>query len=169
METGSVRPMGMYKTRIDIPEGDREKLVAMLNARLADLVDLQTQMKQAHWNVKGPSFIALHELFDDVTSAVREASDTVAERATALGGIALGTARMAAEKSALAEYPATIADGAAHCEAVAKALGTTLAHLRKSMRDSAEIDPATEDLFIEVIRVLDEKLWFVEAHLQGER
>ncbi len=164
-----MRPMGMYKTRIDIPEGDREKLVAMLNARLADLVDLQTQMKQAHWNVKGPSFIALHELFDDVTSAVREASDTVAERATALGGIALGTARMAAEKSALAEYPATIADGAAHCEAVAKALGTTLAHLRKSMRDSAEIDPATEDLFIEVIRVLDEKLWFVEAHLQGER
>jgi len=161
--------MGMYKTRIDIPEGDREKLVAMLNARLADLVDLQTQMKQAHWNVKGPSFIALHELFDDVTDAVREASDTVAERATALGGIAFGTARMAAEKSVLAEYPTDIADGNAHVDAAAKALGTAAAHVRKSIAEAADLDPATEDLFIEVVRVLDEKLWFVEAHLQGQR
>mgnify|MGYP001083685653 CR=1 FL=1 len=161
--------MGMYKTHIDIPEGDREKLVGLLNARLADLVDLQTQTKQAHWNVKGRSFIALHELFDEVTNVVREASDTVAERATALGGIARGTARMAADKSVLAEYPASIADGRAHAEAVAKALGITGAHIRKAIGEAAEIgDAATEDVFTEIARELDEKLWFVEAHLQGD-
>ncbi len=162
--------MGMYKTYIDIPEGDREKLVGLLNARLADLIDLQTQLKQAHWNVKGPSFIALHELFDDVTDVVRDASDNVAERATALGGIARGTARMAADKSVLSEYPADLADGMAHCKAVAQALGTAGAHIRKAIAESAEIgDAATEDLFTEIARELDEKLWFVEAHLQAER
>jgi len=162
--------MSMYKTKIDIPEGDREKLVGLLNARLADLIDLQTQMKQAHWNVKGPDFIALHELFDEITTSVREASDTVAERATALGGIAYGTTRIAAERSALPEYPTSIADGSAHVEAVAKALGTAGNHIRKAIAESSDIgDAATEDVFTEIARDLDEKLYFVEAHLQGKR
>src|SRR5499433_4212757 len=100
----------MHATKIDIPENLREKLVALLNARLADAIDLQTQCKQAHWNVKGPSFIALHELFDKVNEDVEDYVDLIAERAVQLGGVAEGTARMAAKRSSLAEYPAKAVD-----------------------------------------------------------
>ena len=159
----------MHQTHIDLPEGDREKLVALLNARLADLIDLQTQLKQAHWNVKGPSAMVLHELFDRITAAVRAASDGVAERATALGGIAYGTVRVAAERSTLNEYPVDTADGLAHCRAVAFAIGRAGAHVRKAIGEAAEIgDAVTEDLLTQIARELDEKLWFVEAHLQAD-
>src|SRR5262244_2713381 len=97
----------MFKTKNDIPEATRVKVVELLNARLADAIDLQTQTKQAHWNVKGPNFIALHELFDKINEAVADYVDDLAERAVQLGGAAEGTARMVARRSALAEYPAT--------------------------------------------------------------
>src|ERR671935_710398 len=100
-----------FATRIDIPEASRENLVALLNARLADTFDLYSQLKQAHWNVKGSDFIQLHELYDDVAESVLEYVDTIAERATALGGLALGTARMAAAASTLDEYPADSVGG----------------------------------------------------------
>src|SRR5579883_3439130 len=93
----------MYPTKNDLPETSRSKLVELLNARLADAIDLQTQCKQAHWNVKGPSFIALHELFDKVNEDVEEYVDTIAERAVQLGGVAEGTSRVVAKRSALAE------------------------------------------------------------------
>ena len=101
----------MFTTRIDIPEDAREQLVELLNARLADTFDLYTQVKQAHWNVKGSDFIQLHELYDLVAADVIEYVDTIAERATALGGLALGTARMAAKASTLDEYPLDAVDG----------------------------------------------------------
>src|SRR4026209_2573628 len=94
-----------FETRIDISADAREKLVELLNARLADSFDLYSQLKQAHWNVKGSYFIQLHELYDAVAESVLEFVDTIAERATALGGLALGTARMAASGSSLDEYP----------------------------------------------------------------
>lgn len=165
-----LRQMDMHKTRIDIPEDKRRPLVELLNARLADLVDLQTQLKQAHWNVKGPNFIALHELFDAVTDVVRAHSDTVAERAVILGGIAQGTARVASLGSTLPEYPLDAIDGATHVNAVATVLAAAGKHIRASITRAGELgDADTEDLFTEVSRDLDKQLWFVEAHLQAER
>ncbi|MEM1417040.1 MAG: DNA starvation/stationary phase protection protein Dps [Myxococcota bacterium] len=160
----------MYSTRIDIPAGDREKLVALLNARLADLADLQTQAKQAHWNVKGPAFVALHELFDSIADSVEDCVDLVAERVTVLGGVARGTARMAAASSTLGEYPANAAEGTAHVDALATAVATAGKHVRAAIGEAGAIgDAGTEDLFTEVSRGLDKHLWLLEAHLQAEK
>src|SRR6201998_3869881 len=104
----------MFKTKNDLPEAIRAKAVELLNARLADAIDLQTQTKQAHWNVKGPNFIALHELFDRINEEVEDYVDDIAERAVQLGGTALGTARSVAKRSSLAEYPAQAVDGRGH-------------------------------------------------------
>src|SRR5258708_4434354 len=108
----------MFKTKNDLPEGIRAKAIELLNARLADAIDLQTQTKQAHWNVKGPNFIALHELFDKVNEDVEDYVDEIAERAVQLGGVAEGTARLAAKRSALDEYPRNSVDGLSHVEAM---------------------------------------------------
>src|SRR4029077_5316407 len=112
----------MYPTRNDLPESARAKLVELLNARLADAIDLQTQCKQAHWNVKGPDFIALHKLFDEVNGAVEEYVDLIAERAVQLGGMADGTARVVAKRSSLPEYSAKAGDGRVHVEALSAVL-----------------------------------------------
>src|SRR5437764_9415176 len=111
----------MFRTKNDLPETTRVKAVELLNARLADCVDLQTQTKHAHWNVKGPNFIALHELFDQINEAVEDYVDDIAERAVQLGGVAEGTARMVAKRSSLGEYPAVV-DGRSHVEALSSAL-----------------------------------------------
>src|SRR5271156_5380458 len=109
----------MYETENDISQKRRLELNALMNQRLADAVDLQMQMKQAHWNIKGPHFIGLHELFDQIDEAVESHVDLIAERIVQLGGTAEGTVRVAAGRSRLEEYPLTIADGRAHVEAVA--------------------------------------------------
>jgi starvation-inducible DNA-binding protein len=160
----------MYTTKNDLPEHIRSKVVELLNARLADAIDLQTQMKQAHWNVKGPNFIALHELFDKVNEDVEEYVDLVAERVVQLGGIALGTARSIVQRSQLREYPLTIGNGREHVEAVSSALGSFGKSVRQAIDASNELNDAdTADLFTEVSRGVDKWLWFVEAHLQSER
>jgi starvation-inducible DNA-binding protein len=160
----------MFKTRIDLPENNRTKLIELLNARLADAFDLQSQAKQAHWNVKGPSFIALHELFDQVADSVREHVDTIAERVTALGGVARGTARLAAQASGLKEYPLDIAEGLDHVNALAGAMATFGAAARRAIDQSDEFgDKDTADLFTAVSRDIDKLLWFVEAHGQAKR
>ena len=92
---GSTTPQ-LYETENDIPLKQRVELIPLMNQRLADAVDLQLQMKQAHWNVKGPHFIGLHELFDKIDEAVEEYVDSIAERIVQLGGIAEGTVRVAA-------------------------------------------------------------------------
>src|SRR6478672_5513436 len=146
----------MYETENDIPEQRRSELNALMNQRLADAVDLQTQMKQAHWNVKGPHFIGLHELFDKVDEAVESYVDLIAERVVQLGGIAEGTARVAAARSRLEEYPLAIADGAAHVEAVARALSTFGREVRMSIDETNTLgDADTADLFTEVSRGID--------------
>jgi len=160
----------MYKTENDISEKRRSELNALMNQRLASAVDLQTQMKQAHWNVKGPSFIGLHELFDQVDEAVESYVDMIAERIVQLGGIAEGTARVAASRSQLEEYPLTIADGLAHVEAVARALSTFGHEVRGTINEADELDDAgTADLFTEISRGIDKWLWFVEAHSQAPK
>ena len=128
------------------------------------------QMKQAHWNVKGPSFIGLHELFDKVDEAVESYVDMIAERIVQLGGIAEGTVRVAASRTRLAEYPLAIADGMAHVEAVARALSTFGEEARATIDEADALDDAdTADLFTEVSRGIDQWLWFVEAHSQAAK
>ena len=160
----------MYETENDIPLKRRQELNTLLNQRLADAVDLQMQMKQAHWNVKGPSFIGLHELFDQVDEAVESYVDMIAERIVQLGGIAEGTVRVAALHSRLLEYPLAIAEGPAHVEAVARALSTFGQAARSTIDEADELDDAdTADLFTEVSRGIDKWLWFVEAHSQATK
>ena len=160
----------MYPTKNDIHEKNRAPLVELLNARLADAIDLQTQCKQAHWNVKGPDFIALHELFDKLNEAVEEYVDEIAERAVQLGGIAEGTARSVAKRTTLAEYAAKTGAGRDHADALSSALASFGKSVRQSIVKSDELaDADTTDLFTEVSRGVDKWLWFVEAHLQAER
>ena len=160
----------MYETENDIAKSRRVELNSLMNQRLADAVDLQMQMKQAHWNVKGPHFIGLHELFDKVNEAVASYVDLIAERVVQLGGIAEGTVRAAAQRSRLAEYPLDIADGAAHVEAVARALSTFGREARNTIDLADELEDAdTADLFTEVSRGIDKWLWFVEAHTQATK
>ena len=160
----------MYETENDLPKQRRAELNALISQRLADVIDLQMQLKQAHWNVKGPSFIGLHELFDKVDEAVESYVDMIAERIVQLGGIAEGTARVAAARSQLDEYPLNIADGLAHVEAVARALSTFGHEVRGTINEADELDDAvTADLFTEISRGIDKWLWFVEAHSQATK
>jgi starvation-inducible DNA-binding protein len=157
----------MHKTKIDITKAKREKLVEILNSRLADAIDLQSQAKQAHWNVKGMNFIALHELFDQVSTEVIGYIDTIAERITTLGGTALGTVRVASSKSTLSEYPLEITDGVAHVEALSDALAAFGKLVRANIDEANDLgDADTSDLFTEISRGIDKMLWFVEAHIQ---
>jgi starvation-inducible DNA-binding protein len=158
----------MYKTGNDLPLKQRVELNDLMNLRLASAIDLQLQMKQAHWNVKGPNFIGLHELFDKIDEAVEEYVDLIAERIVQLGGIAEGTVRTAAGRSRLDEYPMTVSNGAAHVNAVATALSTFGEEARATIGEAEELnDAGTADLFTEVSRGIDKWLWFVEAHSQA--
>ena len=159
----------MNPTKNDLSEETRQQAVELLNARLADVIDLQTQMKQAHWNVKGPHFIALHELFDQINEAVEGYIDEIAERAVQLGGTALGTARLVAERSSLEEYPHDITAGEDHVEAVSNALATFGKATRAAIDQAEDFgDADTTDLLTQVSRDIDKWLWFVEAHLHGQ-
>jgi starvation-inducible DNA-binding protein len=160
----------IYETENDLSQVNRSELKALMNQRLADAIDLQMQMKQAHWNVKGPSFIGLHELFDTVGEAVESYVDMIAERIVQLGGIAEGTVRVAATRSRLDEYPLSIAEGLTHVEAVAGALSTFGHEARNTISEADELaDADTADLFTEISRGIDKWLWFVEAHSQATR
>src|SRR6266446_477388 len=166
--TKSRGTLNVYKTANDIPRELRLKLNVLANQNLADAVDLQMQIKQAHWNVKGPHFIGLHELFDQIDEAVESYVDLIAERIVQLGGIAEGTVRVAAGRSRLEEYPLVIADGRAHVEAVSKALSTFCHEARATIHQANELDDAdTADIFTEISRGIDKWLWFVEAHTQA--
>ena len=160
----------MYETENDLAKDTRVEVIAIVNQRLADIIDLQTQLKQAHWNVKGPHFIGLHELFDKIAEEVESYVDMIAERIVQLGGIAEGTARVAASRSRLEEYPLDIADGTAHVEAVARALSTFGREARMTIEETQGFDDAdTADIFTEVSRGIDKWLWFVEAHTQASK
>lgn len=158
----------LFPTRIALPEGNRVALIHLLNAQLADTADLATQVKYAHWNVKGPQFIALHKLFDELVDHLGEAVDDIAERATALGGVALGTARQMAETSRLPEYPTDAFTGPQHLAALADRYAILAKSTREAIDAATKLEDAdTADLFTGVSRALDKDLWFLEAHLQG--
>ncbi|MCF2972731.1 DNA starvation/stationary phase protection protein Dps [Synechococcus sp. Nb3U1] len=158
----------LYSTHIDLPEDARVELVALLNQALANTLDLKTQVKQAHWNVKGMNFIALHEMFDTFASTLEEYVDMLAERVTALGGVARGTARIVAQTSALPEYDLAAEEGRDHLQALASRYGQYAAATRSNIDRTAELgDADTADLFTEISRQIDKDLWFIEAHLQA--
>lgn len=158
----------MYETHNDLPASVRGRMIELLNARLADAVDLRAQLKVAHWNVKGPQFIALHELFDRIAEGADEYVDLVAERAVQLGGIADGTVRQVAERSSLDEYSAT-GGGQEHVHAVADALASFGQRARAAIDSAADVrDQDTADIFTEISRGIDKWLWMVEAHRQTD-
>jgi starvation-inducible DNA-binding protein len=149
-----------------IPEERRHELVALLNERLAATADLHAQAKQAHWNVTGVHFQTLHELFDDVAAAVFPFVDELAERVTALGGVAKGTVRMAAAASSLPEYPLDAVGGEAHLTAVRDRLATYATDNLRAIDAADELDDdATEDLLTTIQREVDKLQYFVASHL----
>lgn len=157
----------LFSTRIDLSIEVREKIIILLNQHLADAIDLYSQTKQAHWNVKGPQFFQLHELFDKLAEEVEDQVDTLAERATSLGGIARGTARLAAAASRLPEYPAESTTGRQHLEALAVRFAALAITTRAAIDTASTLgDAGTADLFTEVSRALDKALWFLESHIQ---
>ena len=160
----------MYRTENDLSKSSRSEMISLMNHRLADAIDLQLQMKQAHWNVKGPNFIGLHELFDKISESIESYVDLIAERIVQLGGVAEGTIRVAAQHSRLEEYPLEISDGTFHVCAVASALSKFATHIRLTIDEAEELeDPGSADLFTEVSRGVDKWLWFVEAHNQAHK
>ncbi len=156
-----------FATHVDLPADDRQALIELLNGRLADTADLYSQIKQAHWNVKGPNFFQLHLLFDQLAAELFPYIDLIAERVTALGGVAMGTARMAAASSTLPEYPAEATEGSRHLKALIDRYALYTTNVRNSI-DVADghHDKSTADIFTEISRTADKQLWFLEAHDQ---
>jgi starvation-inducible DNA-binding protein len=159
----------MHPTKNDLSEATRVKIVELCNGRLADAIDLQTQCKYAHWNVKGPDFISLHELFDKINEDVEEYVDLIAERAVQLGGNAEGTARMVVKRSSLLEYGTSSVGGREHVRALASVLAAFGKLARRAIDASNEVNDAdTADIFTEISRGVDKWLWMVEAHIEAE-
>jgi starvation-inducible DNA-binding protein len=158
----------LYSTKIDIAEDARRELVAILNQQLADTFDLYAQTKQAHWNIKGDDFYSLHKFYDDLAESIAAYVDTIAERVTALGGIALGTVRMAAASSTLDEFTTDIVSGMDTLKALIVRYAAYAASTRQALARAGELgDPTSEDLFTEISRAVDKNLYFLESHVQG--
>jgi len=157
----------LHPTKISLPEKDRVEIIDMLNKSLACAADLQMQLKQAHWNVKGMQFISLHKLFDDIHEQVEEHADVIAERIMSVGGTAFGTLQSAAENTQLRKYPVDIFAAKEHLEHLTHNFAIFGELARNNIKDAEEFnDMATSDLYIDLTRMLDKGLWFLEAHLQ---
>jgi starvation-inducible DNA-binding protein len=155
----------MLYTQNTLPEAIRQRSVAVLNRHLAAALDLHAQIKMAHWNVRGATFIAVHELLDRTAEEVLAMTDTLAERAAALGGTAQGTLQTAVERSFLVPYPHQVAPAAEHLFAVASALAAFGQSVRDAIDTTADDNDAnTSDLFTGLSRQVDQSLWLVEAH-----
>ena len=153
-------------TRNTLPQSIRLRSVGLLNRNLASAIDLERQAKQAHWNVKGQNFIALHELFDKVAEAAEEFADLLAERVTALGDTAEGRIQAVTRQSAMPPYPGDIVSGREHVDALSTALAAFGTAVREAIDEAAQFgDADTADVFTEISRETDKQLWLVESHL----
>jgi starvation-inducible DNA-binding protein len=169
IDTQDEQPARMFFTQNDIADDERRALVELLNQTLADTTDLLTQTKYAHWNVKGQNFYQLHLLFDELADLLFEHGDSIAERATALGGEARGTVRMAATDSRIPEIRTNAVTGLEYVEALANNLALHAANIRGGIDAAVSHgDQDTADLLTELSREVDKYLWFLEAHLQRE-
>lgn len=159
--------MKSYKTQNDVPSNAKTVAIQLLNARLADAIDLALLTKQAHWNIKGPQFIALHEMIDGFRTEIDGYVDTMAERAVQLGGVALGTTQAVAKATTLTPYPTDISTSKDHLAALIERYAKVANAVRRAIDEADEAgDKDTADIFTEVSRGLDKSLWFLEAHLQ---
>jgi starvation-inducible DNA-binding protein len=157
-----------YTTSIDLDSETRAQVIALLNQQLADTFDLYSQTKQAHWNVKGAQFYQLHELYDKLAAELLEHVDTIAERATTLGGTALGTLQMAAKVTRLGDYPEDAVASQTSVQTLAERYAALATTTRAAIDEADKLgDANTTDLFTGVSRSLDKALWFLEAHLQA--
>ena len=156
----------MFTTKNSLSAETRTQVAAILNQSLADLSDLYSQTKQAHWNVRGRLFYSLHKLFDDLAGTVEEHLDDIAERVTALGGVAQGTIRQTAASSRLPEFPSEQKDDLAFATALRECFAFAANETRKAIDQTAQLgDADTADLFTGISRDLDKALWMLEAHL----
>jgi starvation-inducible DNA-binding protein len=163
----ATRTKKTFPTRIDLAAEVRGPMIVLLNQQLAGTFDLYSQAKQAHWNVKGAQFYALHELFDKLAEELEGYVDLIAERVTALGGQAQGTVRLSAANSQLVEFPPEVTDSLPIVDALAERYAALAASTRKAIQAAdSQGDADTTDLFTEVSRGLDKALWFLEAHLR---
>lgn len=150
--------------RNSLDSNTRSTSIALLNARVADAIDLALAAKQAHWNLRGPRFLSAHEMLDTLRADLDGHVDLMAERVTALGGVAMGTTQAVAKATALAPYPTAIHDVADHLAAIADRIGTTANAVRANIDEAAAAgDPVTADIFTSVSANLDKWLWFIEA------
>ncbi len=157
-----------FATKNDLDKGIRKRVIDLLNQQLADSLDLYSQTKQAHWNVKGSDFYQLHLMFDEHAAHVVGWIDLLAERAVILGGYAAGTVRMSAAASRLPEYPTAVTGGMEHVAALVDRWSAYAATTRSGIDVTDEAgDQDTADLLTEISRQVDMDLWFQEAHLQG--
>jgi len=155
----------MHYTHNTLSENIRGQSVELLNRHLAAAIDLHGQVKQAHWNVRGSSFSAVHELFDNAAIEVETYSDLIAERAAALGGTAHGTVHVAAQRSFLVPYPLGVAEARQHIFALSQAVSAFGQSAREAIGlSTTHGDPVTADLFTEVARSMDRQLWLIESH-----
>jgi starvation-inducible DNA-binding protein len=157
----------MHQTKNDLPSNTRNVAIDLLNSQLANAIDLALLTKQAHWNLKGPRFIAIHEMLDGFRTQIDGHVDTMAERAVQLGGTALGTTQAVAKTSKLAPYPTDIYAIKDHLPALIDRYAKVANATRKAIDDADEAgDADTADIFTAASRDLDKALWFLEAHVQ---
>ncbi|MEC7519881.1 MAG: DNA starvation/stationary phase protection protein Dps [Myxococcota bacterium] len=155
-----------FPSHVNLNDDVRSELVELLNDTLATSIDLTYQVKQAHWNIKGPWFFARHELFDKLAGNLREWTDDIAERASTLGGYAKGTVRMAAGTSKLGEYDERVIEGKQHIRALVDRYTTFTQQLRDGIATAQKKeDVVTEDLLTEVARGAELDMWFLESHI----
>jgi starvation-inducible DNA-binding protein len=162
--------MKTYNSRNDLPSNTKAVSIGVLSLRLADAIDLALLTKQAHWNIKGPNFIALHEMIDGFRTELDEHVDTMAERVVQLGGTALGTTQAVAAATTLPAYPTDIYASSDHLAALIERYAAVARSVRAAIDETDEAgDVDTSDLFTGFSRALDKQLWFLEAHVQEQR
>lgn len=167
MTNVSKAPTHNHKTVNDLEGNAKKVAIEILNARLADMIDLSLITKQAHWNLKGPRFIAIHEMLDGFRTQLDGHVDTVAERVVQLGGTALGTSQIVAGQSTVSAYPTNIYKIEDHLAALIERYGAVANATRRAIDDTDEAgDANTADIFTAASRDLDKALWFLEAHIQ---
>lgn len=157
-----------FPSRVALEPGARGRLIDTLNVALATGIDLTMQVKQAHWNIKGPQFFARHELFDKLAKRLRKITDELAERAATLGGYAKGTVRLSSSLSTLPEYDLAASDGRQHVKVLVDRFAAFAELLRVATREAEKLeDAATVDLYAGALRGVELDLWFLESHLHS--